>query len=124
MNVLIADPAEATRNIIRAVLRELEVEEVSQAIDGENALKILAEAENTIDLIIADWDLPKLSGIEFLKKVKASAEYKGIPFIIAITDADSIKIMQAIKEKVDQCLVKPFTANQLIEKIKSVIKKS
>lgn len=124
MNVLIADPAEATRNIIRAVLRELQVEEVCQAVDGENALKVLAEAENTIDLIIADWDLPKLTGIEFLKKVKASAEYKEIPFIITITDADSVKIMQAIKEKVNQCLVKPFTANQLIEKIKSVIKKS
>ena len=65
MNVLIVDSAEAVRGIIRAVLRDLKVKEISQAVDAETVLKILAATESPIDLIIADWDLPNMSGLEF-----------------------------------------------------------
>lgn len=118
--VMVVDDSSVMRQIIKNNLKQLGFSHISDAEDGVMGLKKLGE--EPVDLIVSDWNMPKMTGIEFLKAVRADAKFKAIPFLMVTSEADKEKIMEAVQAGVSQYIVKPFNANQLEEKIKQIFK--
>ena len=116
--VLVVDDSAVMRQIIKKNLKELGFGELSEAENGAAGLK--KAGEEPVDLIVSDWNMPNMTGLEFLKAVRADASLKGIAFIMVTSESDKEKIMEAVQAGVDQYLVKPFNAMQLEEKIKAI----
>ena len=116
--VLVVDDSAVMRQIIKKNLKELGFTELSEAEDGAAGLK--KAGEEPVDLIVSDWNMPNITGLEFLKEVRADAKLKGIAFIMVTSEADNEKIMEAVQAGVNQYIVKPFNAVQLEEKIKAI----
>jgi two-component system chemotaxis response regulator CheY len=75
-----------------------------------------------IDLIISDWNMPKMTGIEFLKKVRASDAYKATPFLMVTAEAQKQNVIEAVQAGVLNYIVKPFTAEAISEKLEKILK--
>jgi two-component system chemotaxis response regulator CheY len=118
MRVLVVDDFATMRKIVRNVLKQISIENVVEAENGKHALNVLKNEE--VDLIISDWMMPEMSGIEFLKVCKEDDEKKKIPFIMVTAEGQKDSVMEAIKSGVDNYLVKPFTP----EKLKDAIDKA
>ena len=116
--VLVVDDSAVMRQIIKKNLKELGFSELSEAENGAAGLK--KAGEEPVDLIVSDWNMPNMTGLEVLKAVRADASLKGIAFIMGTSASDKEKIMEAVQAGVDQYLVKPFNAMQLEEKIKAI----
>ncbi|QPJ65722.1 MAG: response regulator [Candidatus Nitrohelix vancouverensis] len=118
--VLVVDDSAVMRQIIKNTLKQLGfgAGNLTEAEDGAAGLKKLEE--NGVDLVISDWNMPKMTGIEFLKAVRGSASLKGTNFIMVTSEADKEKIMEAVQAGVNQYIVKPFNAKQLEEKISAI----
>ena len=116
--VLVVADSVAIRQIIKKNLKELGFSELIEAENGAAGLK--KAGEESVDLIVSGWNMPNMTGLEFLKAVRADAGLKRIAFIMVTSEADKEKIMEAVQAGVDQYLVKPFNAMQLEEKIKAI----
>ena len=116
--VLVVDDSAVMRQIIKKNLKELGFADLTEAEDGAVGLKKAGEAP--LDLIVSDWNMPNMTGLEFLKAVRADDSLKGIAFIMVTSEADKEKIMEAVQAGVSQYIVKPFNAVQLEEKIKAI----
>lgn len=122
LKVLIVDDFPTMRRIVRNLLKQIGITNVIEADNGQNALSVL-ETHNDIDLIISDWNMPVMTGIDFLKAVRSNPKTKHIPFIMVTAEAKKENILEAVKAGVSNYVVKPFTAETLKEKIQKVIKK-
>jgi two-component system, chemotaxis family, chemotaxis protein CheY len=116
--VLVVDDSAVIRQIIKKNLKELGFADLTEAEDGAAGLK--KAGEGPLDLIVSDWNMPNMTGLEFLKAVRADDGLKGIAFIMVTSEADKEKIMEAVQAGVSQYIVKPFNAVQLEEKIKAI----
>lgn len=116
--VLVVDDSAVMRQIIKKNLKELGFTDLIEAEDGAAGLK--KAGEEPVDLIVSDWNMPNMTGLEFLKGVRADDKLKGISFIMVTSEADKEKIMEAVQAGVNQYIVKPFNAMQLEEKIKAI----
>jgi len=117
MNVLLVDDSAAVRKILRRVLQqtELPLEKVVEAADGLDALRCLRF--NTIHLILLDVNMPRMDGMQFLRKLKRSAEWRDISVIMITTEASQTKVMEAFELGAVGYIRKPFTAEQITEKV-------
>ena len=120
MNILIVDDFETMRRIIKGALKEIGFYNFLEADDGKNALSRLEK--NKVDLIISDWIMPNMSGLELLKAVKKDEKLKKIPFIMVTAEGHKKNVLEAINAGVDNYIVKPFSSETLQEKIKKIIK--
>ena len=116
--ILIVDSAESTRKILRSLLRELKFKDIIEVDDGEKALKALSS--HKLDIIIADFNLQKMNGLDFLRKIRSSPSLATTPFILTINETDKEK-NEMTAEELRQCLVKPYNANMIYEKLSSVL---
>ncbi len=118
---IVVDDSSVMRQIIKNNLKHLGFEQSNlvDAEDGEQALKKINE--DTIDLVIADWNMPRMTGIDLLKAIRADLALKKLPFLMVTSEADKEKIMEAVQAGVNQYIVKPFNATQLEEKIKEIL---
>jgi two-component system chemotaxis response regulator CheY len=118
--VMVVDDSSVMRQIIKNNLKQLgfELENLLDAGDGEEALTKIGVGN--VDLIISDWNMPRMTGIDFLKTIRADEALKEIPFLMVTSEADKEKIMEAVQAGVNQYIVKPFNANQLEEKIREI----
>jgi two-component system, chemotaxis family, chemotaxis protein CheY len=119
MIALVVDDFGTMRKIIKSVLQKINITDVIEAENGINALALLKKEH--ADIIISDWIMPEMTGIEFLKACKDDDSIKHIPFIMVTAEAQKECIMEAIKSGVDNYIVKPFTPDKLqsaIEKAK------
>jgi two-component system chemotaxis response regulator CheY len=115
MRVLVVDDFATMRKIVKNVLKQINLDNVVEAENGKHALSVLNE--NSVDLIISDWMMPEMTGIEFLKVCKGDEEKKKIPFIMVTAEGQKDSVMEAIKSGVDNYIVKPFTPEKLKEAI-------
>ncbi|MBA4416630.1 MAG: response regulator [Syntrophus sp. (in: bacteria)] len=115
MKVLVVDDFATMRKIIKNVLKQISLEDVVEAESGKHALAVLKT--ESVDLIISDWIMPEMTGIEFLRVCKGDEAYKKIPFIMVTAEAQKDNIMEAIKTGVDNYIVKPFTPDKLQDAI-------
>lgn len=118
MRVLIVDDFSTMRRIVRNILRQLGINNVVEADDGTTAWDTLNR--DKIDFIVSDWNMPKMTGIELLRKVRASEEFADIPFLMVTAEAQQENIIEAVQAKVSNYIVKPFTADTLKQKIDKI----
>lgn len=116
MKVLSIDDVAVIRKLAGKVVGALGGE-LLEASDGQEGLFILENNPGNIDLILLDWYTPKMSGLEFLSKVKSNDKLKHIPVIMVTTENEKEKIIKAIQAGASNYLVKPFTEQELVKKI-------
>lgn len=120
---MVVDDFATMRKFIKKVLGELGYTNIEEAEDGRAALPILqtACAENQpFQLIISDWSMPGMSGIELLRACKSDPHLKAVPFILITAESDQKNILEAAKAKVSDYVVKPFNAATLKEKLEKI----
>jgi len=115
LKVLIVDDMSVMRTILKSLLNNMGIKDVMEAADGEMALQTLQE--NKIDLILSDWNMPRMTGIELLRRVREDIVLQNIPFVMISAEATGENIAQAILLHVSQYLIKPVSAAQLEQKI-------
>lgn len=118
MRVLIVDDFSTMRRIVRNILRQLGLNNVVEADDGTTAWDILNR--DKIDFIVSDWNMPKMTGIELLRKVRSSEQFAEIPFLMVTAEAQQENIIEAVQAKVSNYIVKPFTADTMKQKIDKI----
>jgi two-component system, chemotaxis family, chemotaxis protein CheY len=118
IKILIVDDFATMRRIVKNILVQLGYKNIIEADDGTTALAVLKNEK--VDLIISDWNMPKMTGLDLLKTVRGNDATAGLPFIMVTAEAQQDNIIQAVKAKVSQYIVKPFTAETLQEKLTKV----
>ncbi len=121
MNILIVDDFSTMRRIIKNLLRDLGFTNTEEADDGSTALPILQKGG--IDFLITDWNMPKMTGIDLLKAVRADASLDGLPILMVTAEAKREQIVEAAQAGVNGYVVKPFTAAVLQEKIEKIFER-
>lgn len=119
LTVLVVDDFSTMRRIMRNILRELDFKNILEADDGSTAVDVLKV--HKVDLIVCDWNMPKMTGLELLKYVRADANLQSLPFLLVTAEAQKENIIEAVKAKVSNYIVKPFTAVTLAEKLAKVL---
>lgn len=119
MNILIVDDYKTMLRIIENLLKQLGFKNVHQAMDGAAALKTLGEMQ--IDLVISDWNMQPMTGLQLLKEVRASDKLKATPFIMVTAESKTENVMAAKEAGVNNYIVKPFNAETLKQKLIAVI---
>lgn len=117
--VLVIDDFQTMRRIVVNLLRQLGFTNVTEAEDGQSAWEKL-QVDN-IDLIVSDWNMPNMNGLELLKKVRSSDKYKATPFIMVTAEGKRENVIAAVQSGVSNYIVKPFNAATLKEKLTKVI---
>ena len=118
MRILVVDDFATMRRIVKNILRQLGLNNVVEADDGTTAWEVLNK--DNIEFIISDWNMPQMSGIELLRKVRGSEEYADIPFLMVTAEAQQENIIEAVQAKVSNYIVKPFTPDTLGQKIDKI----
>jgi len=120
MKILIADDYSSMRQILKTALKQIGFSIFIEADDGSSAMELLKY--HKIDLIMSDWEMPKMKGIDFLKAVRCDPKYKDIPFLMVTSESMPENIMDAIEAGVSSYVVKPFTVEVLTRKINQIFK--
>ncbi len=118
LRVLVVDDQLTIRSLVRAGLVAAGVSNVTDAPDGEEALKIMTT--KPINLVISDFNMPKLDGLQFLRAIRACEPIKATAFIMLTGRADKDLVARAVQFGVNNYLVEPFSNAQLKEKIEGV----
>jgi two-component system chemotaxis response regulator CheY len=118
MNILVVDDFATMRRIVRNVLKQLGYTNIFEADDGTSALEVLKKEK--IQFIISDWNMPQMPGIELLKAVRGSEEWKNLPFLMVTAEGQKENVLEAVKHKVSHYIIKPFTPEVLMEKINQI----
>ena len=120
MNVLVVDDAATMRRIVRSLLRELGLKNIREAEDGVIALDSLKT--HKMDLVVSDWSMPNMTGLELLQKMKADDGLKDIPVLMVTAESKKENIMQAVQAGVSNYIVKPFNSQTLEDKLLKIFK--
>lgn len=120
MRVLVVDDFSTMRAVVMKLLHDLGFTEVEEAADGEQAWQMIQT--QPYDLVVCDWNMPKMTGIELLKKLKTHADFYQIRFILITAEAKEHQILDASLAGVDGYIVKPFSEETLYKKIFEVFK--
>jgi two-component system chemotaxis response regulator CheY len=115
MKILLVDDSVTARSMEKRILAGLGLVDIVEAADGAAAVK-LASAEK-FNLILMDWDMPILSGIEALKQLKANPATKSIPVIMVTAESEKSHIMEAVKLGAADYIIKPYNAETINKKL-------
>jgi len=116
--ILVVDDMASMRGVICALLKNLGHTNLDQAEDGSQALNKLRSSD--YDLVISDWNMPKISGIELLKEIRKDEKLKQIPVLLVTAETKLANIKEAIESGVTDFIVKPFTQQSLDTKLSKV----
>ena len=119
MNILIVDDYKTMLRIIRNLLRQLGFANIDEATDGSMALQMLRGGN--YGLVISDWNMEPMTGLQLLREVRADAKLKGTPFIMVTAESKSENVIAAKEAGVSNYIVKPFNAETLQAKMTSVL---
>lgn len=119
MNVLIVDDYKTMLRIIENLLKQLGFKNIHQATDGVMALRVLRETK--IGLVISDWNMQPMTGLQLLKEVRADEALKATPFIMITAESKTENVIAAKEAGVNNYIVKPFNAETLKQKISAVL---
>ncbi len=120
LKVLVVDDFATMRKIEKNILGQLGIKNVDEADDGSTALPKIQQ--NSYDLIMLDWNMPQMSGLELLKAVRADPSTKDVPIVMVTAEALKDNIIAAAQAGVNDYIVKPFTAAVLEDKLNKVLR--
>ena len=118
MKILIIDDFATMRRIIKNILKQLGYLDVDEADDGTTGLAKMKTGK--FDLVVTDWNMPNMSGLDLVKAVRADADLKATPILMVTAEAMKENIVEAIKSGVNNYVVKPFTPEVMKEKIDKI----
>lgn len=120
--ILIVDEFSTMRRIIKNLLRDLGFNNTAEADDGKTALPMLQSG--SFDLLITDWNMPGMSGIDLLKAVRADSNLQAIPVLMVTAEQKRDQIVEAAQAGVNGYILKPFTAQTLKEKLEKIFERN
>lgn len=115
MHALVVDDSKAMRMVLKKIMSEVGYE-VSEAGDGSEALIRLKEIDG-VDLMLVDWNMPIMNGLEFVRAVRENSTYDEIPLMMVTTEDGMDKIVEALEAGANEYVMKPFTPESIIEKL-------
>ena len=121
MKILVVDDFSTMRRIVRNILKQLGYANIEEAEDGNAALTKLKL--DSYGLVISDWNMPNMTGIELLQNIRSDSALKGVPVLMVTAEAKQENVVAAIQSGVNNYIVKPFTAETLKEKIDKIFDK-
>lgn len=125
--ILIVDDLQSERQLLKNHLRRIGFRNIFEASDGREALQMMLAtktAGNPFDLVISDWVMPNISGIQLLKWVRSIEGWETLPFILLTAEGDKEKVIEAVQTRVSSYLVKPVDEGELTEKLSKVWQKA
>ncbi len=121
LKVLVVDDMSTMRRIVKNVLKQIGYTDLHEAEDGAVALKKLREGG--FGLVVSDWNMPVMTGIELLRAIRADSDIKNLPVLMVTAEAQKDNIIEAVQAGVNNYVVKPFTADVLLEKLEKIFAK-
>ena len=122
MKVLVVDDFSTMRRIVKNLLRDIGYNNVVEAEDGKQALKIVKQ--DSIDLVITDWNMPNMTGIELLDELRKDYGFDELPVLMVTAESRKEQIVQAAQAGVNGYIVKPFNATTLKEKLDKILNRN
>lgn len=119
MRLLVVDDSSTMRRIIRNSLKAIGYDDVVEAENGEGAMARLKGEK--VDMVISDWNMPVMNGIELVTSMRGDAALKATPVLMVTTMAEKENILQAMQAGVTNYVVKPFDAATLKKKIDQIL---
>ncbi|MEX2673362.1 MAG: response regulator [Phycisphaeraceae bacterium] len=120
MKILLVDDSRTMRKIQKSILTELGYTDITEANDGLDALsKVGAQPP---ELLLVDWNMPNMDGLTFVKRVRANG--LTAPIIMVTTEAEQVRVIEAIKAGVNNYVVKPFNAESLAQRIRETLERA
>lgn len=117
MKALVVDDSMVMRRVVIGALGRMDITDIDQAADGQEAVEMCEEIE--YDVILMDWNMPNKSGFDALKEIRAMG--KTMPIIMVTTEAEKARIVQAVQAGATNYIVKPFEPDAFKEKLNSII---
>jgi two-component system, chemotaxis family, chemotaxis protein CheY len=115
MRALVIDDSRAMRSILRSILASLDFD-VDEAADGREAVDILSRDEK-FDLVLVDWNLPEMSGLEVVIEVRKDQRLAGLPLLMVTTETEFERVTQALQAGANEYIMKPFDRDMLLDKL-------
>lgn len=120
LKLLVVDDSSTMRRIIKNTLARLGYKDVLEGADGVEGWNQM-DANPDIEMLITDWNMPEMNGLELVKKVRADERFKDLPIIMVTTEGGKAEVITALKAGVNNYIVKPFTPQVLKEKLAAVM---
>jgi len=120
LKLLVVDDSSTMRRIIKNTLARLGHKDILEGADGVEGWAAL-DANPEVDMLITDWNMPEMNGLELVLKVRADARFKDLPIIMVTTEGGKAEVITALKAGVNNYIVKPFTPQVLKEKLAAVM---
>ena len=119
--VLVADDQPAFRSMIKKMLKDMKIDQVFEAGSGREALRLIDSAPDIVDMILCDWNMPGMSGVELLRQVRSVG--LDVPFLLITGRADRESVIAARDAGVTAFIAKPFSSTQLEAKMRLAIER-
>ena len=117
--VMVVDDSRIMRNIVKNTFAQMKIP--CEFIEAANGLEALDQLEaNKLHLILLDWNMPELSGLEFLVKVRAMDQYKNLPIIMVTSESAKYNVIEALKAGATDYIVKPVNEKKFMEKLSKI----
>jgi len=120
LKLLVVDDSSTMRRIIKNTLQRLGHKDILEGGDGVEGWNVL-NSNSDIDMLITDWNMPEMNGLELVKKVRADSRFIDLPIIMVTTEGGKAEVITALKAGVNNYIVKPFTPQVLKEKLGAVM---
>lgn len=124
--ILVIDDMSSIRDLVKNTLKAMGYEKITLAEDGNQGLDILLRLRDTpesIELVISDWNMPNLKGLDLLKTVRSDKRWRDLPFVLLTSESEREQVTEAVLAGVSQYIVKPFTLKIFEEKLKGAYNK-
>lgn len=122
--VLVVDDMMTMRKIVVKACKDIGFSDIAEAPDGQKAWEVIQAAAPAIGLVISDWNMPNCTGLDLLKRVRADSRFKNVPFVLLTAESEGHQVAEAVKQGVDNYIVKPFTPELLQRKLEETHKKT
>ncbi len=116
---LVVDDSRAIRIILAKILKELGYE-VREAANGREALEAIEAEKTAVTLVLADWNMPEINGLDLLKRLRQNPELSGLVVIMVTTETELDQMAAALEAGANEYVMKPFTKEILVEKLQLV----
>jgi two-component system, chemotaxis family, chemotaxis protein CheY len=120
LKLLVVDDSSTMRRIIKNTLARLGYKDILEGADGVEGWEAL-DANPDVEMLITDWNMPEMNGLELVKKVRADQRFVDMPIIMVTTEGGKAEVITALKAGVNNYIVKPFTPQVLKEKLGAVM---
>jgi two-component system chemotaxis response regulator CheY len=122
MKALVVDDSAVMRKVLIGALARADITEVDQAADGAEAVKAVQESGDSYNLILMDWNMPNMLGIDAVRNIRANGSKAAI--IMVTTEAEKSRVIDALKAGANNYVIKPFEPATIVKKIQDVLAKT